>query len=164
MSGGPSVAICPGSFDPLTNGHVDLVLRSAALFDRVVVTVMVNTGKRTLFTIDERVGLARTVFGSQASIEVDAFDGLLVDYARRRGARAIVRGLRSGIDLEYERPMVLMNRRMAPGVDTVFLLPGPEVAHISSTLVREIVQLGGDAGPFVPAVVLDRWRAKLEGR
>ncbi len=158
-----AIALCPGSFDPLTNGHVDLVRRAARLFDRVIVTVLVNTGKHNLFSATERVDLARAVFAGDAGIEVETFEGLLVDYAKSRGARAIVRGLRSAADFEYERPMVFMNRQLGGDVETVFLLPGSGVGFISSTLVKEIVQLGGDVTPFVPPIVLEHWHAKLRG-
>jgi pantetheine-phosphate adenylyltransferase len=156
----PRIAVCPGSFDPLTNGHVDLIRRATRLFDRVIVTVLVNTGKEPLFSTAERVELARAVFAADDQIEVDTFDGLLVDYAQRRGASAIVRGLRGAADVEYERPMVFMNRRIGAGMETVFLLPEPDVGFISSTLVKEIARMGGDVAAFVPAVVADGWRAK----
>jgi pantetheine-phosphate adenylyltransferase len=153
------VAVCPGSFDPLTLGHRDLVERAAALFDRVVVAVLVNSDKAPLFTQAERLALAREVFAGVANVEVDSFDGLLVDYASRRGAIAIIRGLRSVSDTDYELSMSLMNRHLRPSVDTVFLPTAASVSHISSRLVKEVWRLGGDVGGLVPPVVQARLRA-----
>lgn len=153
------LAICPGSFDPLTVGHVDLVERAAALFDRVVVAILVNSDKAPLFTQAERVAIVRDVFAPLKNVEVDAFDGLLVDYADRRGAVAIVRGLRSATDTDYELSMSLMNRHLKPSVDTVFLPTAASVAHVSSRLVKEVWRLGGDVGGLVPPAVEARLRA-----
>jgi len=153
------IAICPGSFDPLTVGHVDLVERAAALFDRVVVSILVNTEKAPLFTQGERMAIAREVFATVANVEVDAFDGLTVDYAVRRGAIAMVRGLRSATDTDYELSMSLMNRHLKPSVDTVFLPTAASVAHVSSRLVKEVWRLGGDVRGLVPAAVEARLRA-----
>jgi pantetheine-phosphate adenylyltransferase len=153
------LAICPGSFDPLTVGHVDLVERAAALFDRVVVAILVNSDKSPLFTQAERVAIVREVFARLTNVEVDAFDGLLVDYADRRGAVAIVRGLRSATDTDYELSMSLMNRHLKPSVDTVFLPTAASVAHVSSRLVKEVWRLGGDVGGLVPPAVEARLRA-----
>jgi pantetheine-phosphate adenylyltransferase len=153
------IAICPGSFDPLTVGHVDLVERAAALFDRVVVSILVNTEKAPLFTQSERMAIAREVFATVANVEVDAFDGLTVDYAVRRGAIAMVRGLRSATDTDYELSMSLMNRHLKPSVDTVFLPTAASVAHVSSRLVKEVWRLGGDVRGLVPAAVEARLRA-----
>jgi pantetheine-phosphate adenylyltransferase len=153
------LAICPGSFDPLTVGHVDLVERAAALFDRVVVAILVNSDKSPLFTQAERVTIVRDVFAPLKNVEVDAFDGLLVDYADRRGAVAIVRGLRSATDTDYELSMSLMNRHLKPSVDTVFLPTAASVAHVSSRLVKEVWRLGGDVDGLVPPAVEARLRA-----
>jgi pantetheine-phosphate adenylyltransferase len=153
------LAICPGSFDPLTVGHVDLVERAAALFDRVVVAILVNSDKSPLFTQAERVAIVREVFASVNNVDVEAFDGLLVDYADRRGAVAIVRGLRSATDTDYELSMSLMNRHLKPSVDTVFLPTAASVAHVSSRLVKEVWRLGGDVGGLVPPAVEARLRA-----
>jgi pantetheine-phosphate adenylyltransferase len=153
------LAICPGSFDPLTVGHVDLVERAAALFDRVVVAILVNSDKSPLFTQDERVAIVREVFAAVKNVEVEAFDGLLVEYADRRGAVAIVRGLRSATDTDYELSMSLMNRHLKPSVDTVFLPTAASVAHVSSRLVKEVWRLGGDVGGLVPPAVEARLRA-----
>jgi pantetheine-phosphate adenylyltransferase len=153
------LAICPGSFDPLTVGHVDLVERAAALFDRVVVAILVNSDKSPLFTQDERVAIVREVFAAVKNVEVEAFDGLLVEYADRRGAVAIVRGLRSATDTDYELSMSLMNRHLKPSVDTVFLPTAASVAHVSSRLVKEVWRLGGDVDGLVPPAVEARLRA-----
>jgi pantetheine-phosphate adenylyltransferase len=152
------LAICPGSFDPLTLGHVDLVRRGALLFDRVVVAILVNAEKTPLLPQAERVELARAVFGAVAGVEVDTFDGLVVDYATRREAVAIVRGLRSAADVEYELPMTLMNRHLRPSLETVFLPTAMELGHISSRLVKEVWRLGGDISGLVPSAVEARLR------
>ena len=153
------LAICPGSFDPLTVGHVDLVERAAALFDRVVVAILVNSDKSPLFTQAERVAIVREVFAPVKNVDVEAFDGLLVEYADRRGAVAIVRGLRSATDTDYELSMSLMNRHLRPSVDTVFLPTAASVAHVSSRLVKEVWRLGGDVRGLVPPAVEARLRA-----
>ena len=153
------LAICPGSFDPLTVGHVDLVERAAALFDRVVVAILVNSDKSPLFTQAERVAIVREVFAPVKNVDVEAFDGLLVDYADRRGAVAIVRGLRSATDTDYELSMSLMNRHLKPSVDTVFLPTAASVAHVSSRLVKEVWRLGGEVRGLVPPAVEARLRA-----
>jgi len=153
------LAICPGSFDPLTVGHVDLVERAAALFDRVVVAILVHSDKSPLFTQAERVAIVREVFAPVKNVDVEAFDGLLVDYADRRGAVAIVRGLRSATDTDYELSMSLMNRHLKPSVDSVFLPTAASVAHVSSRLVKEVWRLGGDVRGLVPPAVEARLRA-----
>ena len=153
------IAVCPGSFDPLTNGHVDLISRAARLFDRVVVAILVNDQKTPLLPAADRVALAREVFAGEPRVQVETFDGLLVDFAARVGATAIVRGLRSAADFDYEWPMTVMNRRLRPAIETVFLVPAPEVSAISSRLVKEIWRLGGDISGLVPAAVQARLRA-----
>jgi pantetheine-phosphate adenylyltransferase len=153
------IAICPGSFDPLTLGHCDLVQRAAALFDRVIVAVLVNSDKAPLLTQGERLALGREVFAGLGNVEIDSFDGLLVEYASRRGAVAIVRGLRSAADTDYEISMSLMNRHLRPSIDTVFLPTAASVAHISSRLVKEVWRLGGEVGGLVPPAVEARLRA-----
>jgi pantetheine-phosphate adenylyltransferase len=160
---GGRLAICPGSFDPLTLGHVDLVRRATILFDRVVVAILVNEQKTPFLSQAERVELARAVFDGVAGIEVDTFDGLLVDYAARRGASAIVRGLRSAADVDYELPMTLMNRHLRPSVETVFLPTAVELGHISSRLVKEVWRLGGDVRGLVPPLVEARLRERRPG-
>jgi pantetheine-phosphate adenylyltransferase len=160
MSSSPQarVAICPGSFDPLTNGHVDLIQRAARLFDRVVVAVLVNEQKTPLLPRDDRVRLAQTVFAGLDGVTVESFEGLLTELAAARNASAIVRGLRSAADFDYEWPMTVMNRRLRPEIETVFLVPSPEVGAISSRLVKEIWRLGGDISGLVPHAVLERMR------
>jgi pantetheine-phosphate adenylyltransferase len=158
------LAIYPGTFDPLTNGHVDIILRGARLFDRIVVAMLVNPEKSPLFTAEERVEAGREVFRDQANVEIDTFDGLLVDYARRRRASVIVRGLRAVSDFEYELQMALMNRRLYPDVETVFMMPAEPYTYLSSRLVKEVFGLGGDITGLVPEVVESRLRRKQRAR
>lgn len=148
--GSARVAVYPGSFDPLTNGHVDIISRGARLFDRIIVAVLVNEQKRPFFSASERVATIRDVFRDRPGVEVDTFDGLLVEYASRRGVQAIVRGLRAVSDFEFEFQMALMNRRLAGRVDTVFMMPAAEYCYISSRLVKEVVMLGGAVTGLVP--------------
>jgi pantetheine-phosphate adenylyltransferase len=158
------IAIYPGSFDPLTNGHVDIIQRGARLFDRIVVAMLINVDKAPLFTIPERVEIAREVFRGDPHVEVDTFDGLLVDYAERRRAGVIVRGLRAISDFEFEMQMALMNRRLRPDVETVFMMPAEPYTYVSSRLVKEIVALGGSVTGLVPSVVERRLRDKKLAR
>lgn len=154
------VAIYPGSFDPLTNGHVDIIQRGARLFDRIVVALLVNIEKAPLFSIDERIEICRTTLAALPNVEVDTFDGLLVDYVRRRRAQVIVRGLRAISDFEYELQMALMNRRLNSAVETVFMMPAEPYTYVSSRLVKEVVALGGTVDGLVPPGVEARLRAK----
>jgi pantetheine-phosphate adenylyltransferase len=149
------LAIYPGSFDPLTNGHVDIITRGARLFDRIVVAVLVNEQKTPLFSADERVAMIREVFRGEPRVEADTFAGLIVDYAERRGADAIVRGLRAVSDFEYELQMALMNRRLR-NVETVFMMPAEQYSYTSSRLVKEVCLLGGDVRGLVPDLVETR--------
>jgi pantetheine-phosphate adenylyltransferase len=142
-------AIYPGTFDPITKGHSDLVERASRLFDRVVVAVAANPGKRAMFTLDERQNLARTALADIDNVEICAFDGLLVEFAREKQARVILRGLRAVSDFDYEFQLAGMNRKLAPDVETLFLTPAEQFSNISSSLVREIAALGGDVSPFV---------------
>ena len=150
------VAVYPGSFDPLTNGHVDIIQRGARLFDRIVVAILVNADKRPLFSVEERVAMAREAFESQPKVEVDTFEGLLVDYVARREASVIVRGLRAVSDFEYELQMALMNRRLNASVETVFMMPAEQYTYVSSRLVKEVAALGGSVRGLVPAHVESR--------
>ncbi len=149
----PITAVYPGTFDPITHGHTDLVQRARRLFDRVIVAVAANPAKAPCFPLAERVALAREALAGIGGVEVRGFDSLLVDFARRMGARVILRGLRAVSDFEYEFQLAAMNRELAPDVETVFLTPAERYAFISSSLVREVAAHGGDVGGFVhPAV------------
>ena len=154
------LAIFPGSFDPLTNGHVDIVLRSTQLFERVLIAVLVNADKKPLFSAGERVEIIREVFREYPNVEVDTFDGLLVAYARRKRASAIVRGLRAVSDFEYEFQMALMNRHMEPTLETVFMMPAEQYTYLSSRLIKEVFTLGGSVRGLVPPAVEDWMRKK----
>jgi len=156
-----TLAVFPGSFDPLTNGHVDIILRGTRLFDRIIVAMLVNAEKAPLFSVDERVEIARTVFKDVPSVEVDTFDGLLVDYMERRQAHVIVRGLRAVADFEFEFQMALMNRRLNGKVETVFMMPAEQYTYISSRLIKEVFALGGRVSGLVPEMVEARLRQKL---
>src|SRR5690349_17810814 len=158
------IAIYPGSFDPLTNGHVDIIQRGSRLFDRIVVAILLNVEKSPLFTVAERVEIAREVFRATPNVEVDTFDGLLVDYARRKRASVIVRGLRAISDFEYEMQMALMNRHLNPDVETVFMMPAEPYTYVSSRLVKEVVALGGSVSTLVPTLVESRLRDKKHAR
>jgi pantetheine-phosphate adenylyltransferase len=155
-----TVAVYPGSFDPLTNGHVDIIMRGARLFDRIIVAILVNAEKLPLFSIDERIEIARGVFKDHANVEVDTFDGLLVDYIERRGAQVIVRGLRAVSDFEFEFQMALMNQRLNPKIETVFMMPAEQYTYISSRLIKEVFALGGRVHGLVPDMVEARLRDK----
>ena len=156
----PSLAICPGSFDPLTEGHLDVIRRAACIFGRVIVAVGADGGKQPLFSLEERVEMARLACAALPNVEVDSFRGLVVEYARRRGAVALVKGLRAISDFEHEVQMALMNRKLAEDVQTVFLVTHPDYAFLSSSLVKEIFNLGGDIAGLVPPPVLERLKGK----
>ena len=156
----PTLAVYPGSFDPLTNGHVDIISRGARLFDRIIVAILVNAEKSPLFTMDERVEITRTVFRDHPNVEVDTFDGLLVDYVARRGAQVIVRGLRAVSDFEFEFQMALMNQRLNAKIETVFMMPAEQYTYISSRLIKEVFALGGRVHGLVPELVEQRLREK----
>ena len=160
----PTLAVYPGSFDPLTNGHVDIISRGARLFDRIIVAILVNAEKSPLFTIDERVEITRAVFRDQPNVEVDTFDGLLVDYVAKRGAQVIVRGLRAVSDFEFEFQMALMNRRLNAKIETVFMMPAEQYTYISSRLIKEVFALGGRVHGLVPDMVEARLREKLSAQ
>lgn len=154
-------AIYPGTFDPITNGHVDLVMRAARMFDEVVIAIAASPGKEPLFGLDERIALAETATADIVGTRVTGFEGLLVDYARQIGARIIVRGLRAVSDFEYEFQLAGMNRHLAPEIETLFLTPAEQYAYISSSLVREIAMLGGDVTPFVHKKVVAALRGRM---
>ena len=147
------LAVYPGTFDPLTLGHVDVVHRAARLFDRLILAVAVGVRKDTLFSIKERMAMARSLATTMPNVEAVEFNGLLVDYVRQIGARVIIRGLRAFSDFEYEFQMALTNRKMAPDVEVLFMMPRESYSYISSSVVREIASLGGDTGKFVPSFV-----------
>ncbi len=155
------IAVYPGTFDPLTNGHVDIIQRGAGLFDRIVVAILVNPDKSPLFTIEERAEMAREVFADEPRVEVDLFEGLLVEYARQRGAHAIVRGLRAVSDFEFEMQMALMNRRLSPDIETVLMMPAESYTYLSSRLAKEVFSLGGSIHGLVPDLVEQRLTERL---
>src|SRR5271169_2139018 len=155
-----TLAIYPGSFDPITKGHLDLIERGCRLFEQLVVAVLVNLEKDPLFTVEERVDMLREVTKDKANVTVETFSGLLVDYAARKKARAIMRGIRAFSDYEYEFQMALMNHKLSPDVETVFLMPAESYTYISSRLVREIFRHGGSVKDLVPPLVEERLRQK----
>ncbi len=148
------VAICPGSFDPVTCGHVDIITRAAAMFDKVIVVVMVNSNKQPLFTQEERVELLKRATASLPNVEVEAYGGMLAEYARQKQATAIVKGLRAVSDFEYEFQMALTNRKLNSSLETVFLTTNAEYLYLSSSLVKQMASLGGDIREFVPACIV----------
>lgn len=158
------LAVYPGSFDPLTNGHVDIIRRGARLFDRIVIAILVNMDKSPLFSVEERVEITRQVFRQDANVEVEKFNGLLVHYAERRGADVIVRGLRAISDFEFEMQMALMNRRLSQSIETVFMMPDERYTYLSSRLAKEVFALGGSLDGLVPEVVETRLRQKAGAR
>jgi pantetheine-phosphate adenylyltransferase len=153
-------AVCPGSFDPVTNGHLDVFARASAMADEVIVAVLINHTKAGLFTIDERIEMLREVVAPYPNIRVDSFHGLLVDYCREHGVTAIVKGLRAISDFDYELQMAQMNYRLA-GVETVFITTNPLYSFLSSSLVKEVAKFGGDVDGLVPDAVLKRLAARL---
>jgi pantetheine-phosphate adenylyltransferase len=156
-------AIYPGSFDPLTNGHVAIIQRGLKVFDRLVVAVANNPQKRPMFTVAERTAMIADAIGNDPRVEVDSFDALLVDYARRKGVHTVLRGLRAVSDFEYEFQIANMNRHLLPDVETVFVMTGEDYFFVSARLVREVATFGGDVSAFVPANVLDALQRKLKG-
>jgi pantetheine-phosphate adenylyltransferase len=159
---GRLVAIYPGSFDPITNGHWDIMRRALGLFDHVVVALAVNVHKRPLFPLATRIRMIREVVGKNPGVEVDSFRGLLVDYARSRGARFLIRGLRAVADFEYEFQFAHMNRQLAPDIETIFLPTNEENFYVSSSLVREVGMMGGDVSRLVPRAVLQTLKKKFK--
>lgn len=155
------LAIYPGSFDPVTNGHLDLIERGAKIFDRLVVSILRNLDKQPLFSVDERVEMLREVTRPWENVEIDVFSGLLVDYARLREANVILRGIRAVSDYEYELQMAMMNRKLNKDLETVFMMPAASYSFLSSSLVREIAHLGGSITGFVPPIVEERLRTKV---
>lgn len=156
-----SLAIYAGTFDPMTLGHVDLIQRSAAVFDRMILAVSIASAKQTLFSVEERLAQMREVVRDFDNVEVDSFDGLLIDYARRREAHVLIRGLRAHTDFEYEFRMALTNRKMAPEIETLFMMPKETHSYVSSSMVKEVAMLGGDVRDFVPPIILKALMARL---
>ena len=154
-------AVYPGTFDPITNGHVDILSRGGPLFDRIIVAILRNPDKDPLFTLDERVEILKSVVSRWPNVQVESFDGLLVDFARARGAQVIVRGLRALSDFEYEFQMTLMNQRLGPGIQTVFMMPSEAYSYVSSRLVKEVARLGGDVTGLVPPEVVSRLKRRF---
>jgi pantetheine-phosphate adenylyltransferase len=154
-------ALVPGSFDPVTNGHWDIISRAASMFDDVLIGVARNSTKTPLFTVEERIEMLREVCAECANVTVTTFEGLLVDFARQNGVTAIVKGLRAVSDFEYELQMALMNRRLQPEIETLFLMTGAEYSYLSSSIVKEIARLGGAVEGLVPACVEQRLRQKV---
>jgi pantetheine-phosphate adenylyltransferase len=158
----PVVAIYPGTFDPVTNGHLDLIARGAAIFDKLIVAISQNLEKDPLFAVNERVAMLEAVTFEWKNVEVEVFDGLLMDYARAKNARVILRGIRAVSDYEYELQMAMMNRKIEPQIETVFMLPAVAYSFLSSRLVRELARLGAPVvKDLVPALVEERLRAKV---
>ena len=155
------LAIYPGSFDPVTNGHLDLIERGAKIFDRLIVSILRNFDKEPLFTVDERVEMLREVAQPWPNVDVEVFSGLLVDYARLREANVILRGIRAVSDYEYELQMAMMNRKLNPNLETMFMMPALSYSYLSSRIVREIAQLGASVTGLVPPSVEERLRAKV---
>jgi pantetheine-phosphate adenylyltransferase len=155
------IAIYPGSFDPPTRGHEDLIRRSLLLSDRLIVAVAVNVAKQPLFSVEERLAMLRTAVGEDPRIEFVAFEGLLADFARRTGASVVIRGLRAVSDFEYEFQMALMNRQLHPSLETVFLVPALDLTYLSSSLVREVARFGGDVSALVHPAVEEALRARF---
>lgn len=149
------VAIYAGTFDPMTNGHLDIIIRSAEIFDRVILAVAKSTPKSVTFTVEERLEIARTSIAGLSNVEVDSFNGLLIDYARAKNLRVLVRGLRAYSDFEYEFQMALTNRKLAPEIETIFMMPKEIHSYVSSSIVREVAALGGNIRDFVPPSAVD---------
>ena len=157
----PVTAIYPGTFDPVTNGHLDLIARGAMIFDRLIVAVAQNLEKEPLFAVKERVEMLEAVTFEWKNVEVEVFDGLLMEYARSRSAGVVMRGIRAVSDYEYELQMAMMNRKIEPEIETVFMLPAEAYSYISSRLVKELARLGGPVKDLVPPLVVERLRAKV---
>ena len=156
------IAVYPGSFDPITNGHLDLIERGSRTFDRLIVSILRNDAKKALFTVEERTEMLRDVLDSYANVSIDSFDGLLVDHASAHAATVLLRGIRAISDYEYELQMALMNRRLEPTVETVFLMAGEAFSYVSSRLIKEVFTLGGSIKGLVPELVENQMRNKLK--
>ncbi|AHM56752.1 phosphopantetheine adenylyltransferase CoaD [Peptoclostridium acidaminophilum DSM 3953] len=157
------IAVYPGSFDPITKGHLDIIVRGSKLFDKLIVAVLKNQSKKSMFTIDERVDMLKLITNDIPNVEVDMFSGLLVDYCKDKEVNAIIRGLRAISDFEYELQMAQMNRQLNQEVETIFLTTSTQYSFLSSSLVKEVASLNGDIGEFVPDIVLNELNKKLKG-
>ncbi len=155
------LAIYPGTFDPVTNGHLDIIRRGSEIFDKIIVAVASSKNKNPLFSLEERVEMAKETTAGYKGVSVEHFDGLLVDYARTKGARVIIRGLRAVSDFEYEFQLALMNRKLSPDLDTLFVMPSEKYVYLNSRLVKEIARMKGDVSFLVPKEVLSRLKAKF---
>jgi pantetheine-phosphate adenylyltransferase len=156
------IAVYPGTFDPVTNGHIDLVERSLRIFDKVIVALAENPKKAPLFSLEERIALFKKAIGKRKNVVIEGFDGLLVDYVKKKGAVGIIRGLRAVSDFEYELQMALMNRRLDNTIETVYLMPSEEYSFITSTIVKEAASYGGDVSSLVPRVVVTKLKKKIK--
>ncbi|MGM0568181.1 MAG: pantetheine-phosphate adenylyltransferase [Elusimicrobiota bacterium] len=154
-------AVYPGSFDPPTNGHLDVLQRGLTIFDKIIVAVIVNPSKKPFFSVDERKEMLKEIYKDNDAVEVDSFKGLLVDYADKKKANTIIRGLRAVSDFEYEFQMALMNRRLNPGIKSVYLMPSPEFTFLSSSVVKEVCSLGGDVSTLVPYIVEKKMKERF---
>lgn len=157
------IAICPGSFDPVTLGHIDIIRRAAKMFDKVIVAVLVNPSKRPSFSTDERIQLLKEATGGIPNLEIVSFNGLLASYARERGAVAVVKGLRAMSDFEYEFQMALTNKKLNPELETIFLTTSAQYMYLSSSMVKQVASFGGDISDFVPACLYDKIYSRLKG-
>lgn len=155
------IAICPGSFDPATNGHIDIIKRSAKLFDKVIVAVSNNPNKKPLFSVEERVEIIKKTCSSIENLEIDSFSGLLIEYAKSKNANAIVKGLRAVSDFEYELQMALMNKKLNPEIETVFMMTSSKYSYLSSSLVKEVARLGGCIRGLVPEMIEEEIYKKI---
>lgn len=155
-------AVYPGSFDPLTFGHIDIIERACEIFDRLVVSVFINPSKKPLFSLEERIDILKNVLGKRKNIKIDCFDGLLVDYMKRKKLKVIIRGLRAVSDLEYEFQYAAANRTLDPNIETIFFMPRLRYSYLSSSVVREIVRFGGDVSKMVPPYVFEKIKEKLK--
>ncbi len=160
----PRIAIYPGSFDPLTSGHVDIIERGSRIFDKIIVAILINAEKVPLFSEEERIAIIKDVFKGNKHVQAETFNGLLVDYAQEKNATVLVRGLRAVSDFEYEFQMALMNRHLAPGLETVFMMPDEKYTFVSSRLIKEVFTLGGEVAGLVPPVVEQKLRAKQKAK